>query len=220
MFVRYDHRTLDVDIARRFYRDALGLSFTEDALAVWPLHEQARARGAPPHWLGQIGVADFEATLKRFLDAGAERLGPIAKQDGVDFTVLRDPFGAIVNLRASTKTPERRPIAWHHLHTKDLDRAWPFYAETFGWEDAGVVDDFQQFKWNGEIVGSMANTARMPGVHTHWLYYFPVDDIEATEAKIVAAGGEVFVKSDTKTGSHRLAACHDPQRAAFGIISR
>jgi hypothetical protein len=26
------------------------------------------------------------------------------------------------------------------------------------------------FAWDGEIVGSMANTARWPGVHVHWLF--------------------------------------------------
>src|SRR6185295_17780185 len=60
-FARYDLRTTDPGAAR---------------LAVWQLHEQARARGAPAHWLGNVGVTDVDATLRRWLALGAEPLGP------------------------------------------------------------------------------------------------------------------------------------------------
>ena len=71
-FARYDLRTTDPDAARRFYAVVLGLDFDAPAaadepetLAVWPLHDQARARGAPAHWLGNIGVTDVDATARR-----------------------------------------------------------------------------------------------------------------------------------------------------------
>ena len=86
-FARYDLRTTDPDAARRFYAAALGLDFgaptavDEPAtLAVWLLHEQARARGAPAHWLGNIGVTDVDATVRRWLDLGSEPLGRTASR--------------------------------------------------------------------------------------------------------------------------------------------
>src|SRR5262245_17604121 len=74
MFVRYVLRTLDVEAARAFYRDVVGLDFSappdKSGLEVFPLHEQARARGAPPHWLGQLAAADVERTIGRLLELG------------------------------------------------------------------------------------------------------------------------------------------------------
>jgi predicted enzyme related to lactoylglutathione lyase len=232
VFCRYDLRTTDPDAARRFYSEAVGLDFTaappaeESPLAVWLLHEQARARGAPPHWLGQIGVADVEATVRRWLELGAERLGPTVRAaDGTAFTNLRDPSGAVVAVRADTRTPRRAPVAWHHLHTRDLDRAWAAYSELFGWSHTETLDGvdpvggYRMFAWDasGKSVGSMANTARSPGVHAHWLFYFPVVDIDATMAKVRAHGGQVPSGATVLPNGDRIAPCEDGQGAAFGL---
>ena len=92
-FCRYDLRTTDPDGARIFYSEVVGLDFTEapspeepSPIAVWLLHEQARARGAPPHWLGAIGVTDLDATVTRLLALGSERLGPtVQANDGTAY---------------------------------------------------------------------------------------------------------------------------------------
>jgi hypothetical protein len=58
MFCRYVLRTTDVEAGRRFYAQAIGLEVPPggtagaSALEAWPLHERARAAGAPSHWLG------------------------------------------------------------------------------------------------------------------------------------------------------------------------
>jgi predicted enzyme related to lactoylglutathione lyase len=233
VFCRYDLRTTDPDAARGFYSDAVGLDFTEapsagdnSMLAVWPLHEQARARGAPPHWLGQIGVTDVDATVRRLVELGAERLGPTLRaKDGIPFAMLRDPFGAVVAVRASTQRPGRAPVAWHQLHTKDLDGAWAVYAELFGWTHTETLDiadppgGHRMFAWggSGKNVGSIANTARWAGVHTHWLFYFPVADLEDSMAKVRAKGGRVLGNPAVLSNGDRLAPCEDPQGAAFGL---
>lgn len=231
MFGRYSLRTIDVDAAVTFYREAVGLDFstpaTTSGIEVWPLHEQARARGAPPHWLGQLAVPDLEATVTRLLGLGAERLGPtVTGQEGVSWATLRDPNGAVVAIRQSTPAPERSPVAWHHLHVRDADRAWTIYAEVFGLqltdtvEMEGIEGAIRMFAWepSGETVGSIARTARSPGVHVHWLYYFPVADLDASLALVSAKGGKTLAPIDLPDGN-RLAACEDPQGAAFGLFS-
>lgn len=231
MFLRYVLRTLDVEAARAFYRDVAGLDFSapseKSGIEAWPLHEQARARGAPPHWLGHLVATDLERALDRLVELGAERLGPTVKgQEGRAFTSLRDPVGAVVGVRESTPPPERSPVAWHHLHTKDLERAWTIYSDLFGWrqtetiEAADLEGGFRMFAWDpsGPTVGSMANTARQPGVHVHWLYYFPVADLDASLERVRANGGKAFTEAVLPNG-HRIAACDDPQGAAFGLFS-
>src|SRR5687768_11745414 len=105
MFYRYVLRTTDLVAARAFYAEAIGLVLPDgmaegSALEAWPLHEQALARGARPHWLGQLAVDDVEASMSRLLERGGERLGPTVQgQDGTTFATLRDPFGHVISVR-------------------------------------------------------------------------------------------------------------------------
>jgi predicted enzyme related to lactoylglutathione lyase len=167
-FCRYLLRTTDADAARRFYAGAIGLALPDgrsdaSSLEAWPLHEQARARGAPPHWLGQIAVDDVEHAAERLVAHG-----------GVRFATVRDPSGAVVGVRSRSAAVNDRPVEWHQLHTRELDRAWALYAELFGWAHVDTIDlpdpagGHRLFAWaeGGEPVGSIANTARWPGVCT------------------------------------------------------
>ena len=242
MFCRYDLRTTDPDAARSFYSEVVGLEFTENRsseessiLGIWPLHEQARARGAPPHWLGHIGVTDLEASVARLLALGGERLGPtVQTHDGTAYATLRDPSGAVIAIRAirpstatgtGTRAPRVSPVAWHHHHTRDLERAWGAYSEVFAWTQAGTIDvpdpegGYRMFACDGSqaAIGSMANTARAPGVHAHWLYFFAVADLDATMAKVRARGGEIIAEPVTLPNGNGIVACHDAQGGAFGL---
>jgi predicted enzyme related to lactoylglutathione lyase len=230
-FCRYDLRTTDPDAARTFYSEAIGLDFSrapeESVMAVWLLHEQARARGAPAHWLGQLGVTDVEATVSRWVELGGERLGPVVRaQDGTAFTSVRDPLGAVVAVRGSMQRPHSSPVSWHQLHTRDLDRAWATYSGLFGWTHTETLDvadpvgGHWMFAWDdpAKSVGSIANTARWPGVHSHWLYYFPVADLEASVVRVQARGGKVLARPAVLRDGNGLVPCEDPQGAAFGLM--
>jgi hypothetical protein len=230
-FCRYDLRTTDPEAARAFYADVLGMDFDASPsggplpLAVWPLHERARARGAPAHWLGQIGAADAEATVGHLLARGGERLGPMVRaSDGTAFTVLRDPFGAVLGVRGDSQVPRHSPVVWHQLHTSDLEGSWTAYTELFGWTQTATVDfpdppgGYRMFAWDGsgKSVGGMGNTARSPGVHAHWLFHFPVTDLDARVVQVRAKGGVVGGAAVLPNGD-RIVGCEDPQGAAFGL---
>jgi predicted enzyme related to lactoylglutathione lyase len=232
MFCRYDLRTTEPEAARRFYAEVVGLDLpegiarAEGTLAVWPLHELARARGAPAHWLGHLAVVDVESTASRLVALGAERLGPtVHTHHGPAYATLRDPSGAVVAVRESAREPGPAPVAWHQLHTRDVERAWAIYEELFGWthtkttEVVGLDGGFRLFAWagSGESAGMMGNTARWPGVHSHWLYYFPVPDLEGALAKVPANGGRVVAPAAALANGDRLAPCEDGQGAAFGL---
>jgi predicted enzyme related to lactoylglutathione lyase len=228
-FCRYDLRTTDPDAARAFYVDAVGIDFTEagSTLAIWPLHEQARARGVPAHWLGQLGVTELATSVQQLLDRGSQLLGPalLRGQDGEAFAVLRDPCEAVVAVRETSRRAS--PVLWHQLHTRDLDRSWAVYSELFGWFQTGAIDvdepegGHRLFRWKGADadVGSMANTARLPGIHPHWLFYFPTPDLNRTLAEVSAHGGRALAPVELPN-AHRIAACEDPQGAAFGLVQR
>jgi uncharacterized protein len=230
MFCRYVLRTTHGAAARAFYAEAIGLVLPDgmserSVLETWPLHERALAAGAPPHWLGHLLVDDVEAMVGRLVGLGSDVLGPIVHaRDGTAFATLRDPFGNVIAVRARADSPYDTPIVWHQLHTRDVDGAWALYRELFGWAHKQTLDvpdlvgGYRLFAWNeaGTPVGGMGNTARWPGVHTHWLFYLPVVDIDQAAARVRALGGTTMEPIALPSGM-RIVACEDPQGAAFGL---
>jgi hypothetical protein len=233
MFSRYSLRTTDTVAAREFYAKAIGLVLPDgategSALEAWPLHERALAQGAPAHWLGQLAVDDAEATVNRIVDLGGQALGPIVQAgDGARFATLRDPFGAVIGVRAGGDSVSDAPVVWHQLHTRDADGSSAMYQQLFGWVQKQTLDfpelegGFRLFAWNeaGDVVGALGNTARWPGVHTHWLFYLPVANMDAAMASVRAHGGKAM-EPVTLPGGMRIVACDDPQGAAFGLAQR
>lgn len=232
MFCRYALRTTDLDDARRFYSEALGLMLPsagrsdESRLEAWPLHERAIAQGAPPHWLGFLAASDVDACAERLVQLGGQRLGPaVTTPDGAYYTTLRDPYGAVVALRQYEPVPSDERVAWHQLHVRDAASAWAGYSELFGWVKTATVDapdvvgGYCLFAWHegAKVVGSVGNTARWPGIHSHWLFYFAVPDIESSVVRVRAQGGTALDPL-MLPGGKRLSACEDPQGAAFGLI--
>jgi predicted enzyme related to lactoylglutathione lyase len=224
-FYRYDLRTTDADGARAFYAKVLG----HDRSVIWPLHEQALARGARPHWLGQLEVDDAERVALAFVERGAVRYGPTRPSpDGGQFAVLGDPGGALVAVATPPPGVARAPVdvVWHVLHTSDARQAAVNYSELFGWQltervERGVHGAFQHFAWHagGESAGAIADIAARPGVHPQWLFFFEVDDLETAMAR-ARAGGGVVVDSFVLPTGERGCVCDDAQGAAFALRER
>lgn len=219
-FSRFLLRTTDPEAAARFY-DAV-LERRGDGIV--PLHEAARARGAQPHWLGHVLVRDIggvERLAARFVERGATRLGPAP---GVaDFVVLRDPGGALVAVTEGA-APSSAGVVWHQLNTQDPARAAADYSDLFGWslgieEDLGALGRHRQFAFapGGPNIGTISGAADRPGVHTHWLFFFAVPSLGAAVHRVLAHGGKVIGPIVLPSGA-RVAACDDPQGAAFGLI--
>jgi uncharacterized protein len=207
------------------HSDVLGARFWNDTVTAGPLPAQAAARGAPPHWLGHIGVDDVVGTTLRFVQRGATQLGPPAPTStDVASSLLRDPFGAVVSVSALTPIARAEPVAWHFLSARDEAGAFAIYAELFGWVSLEVVDLGPErgchvtFSWDGttRAAGSTSNIARLPHVHPQWLFFFRTDDLDVSLARVRAGGGLALPVVATARGD-LVAPCDDPQGAAFGL---
>lgn len=232
MFCRYVLMTTDDTRARRFYTQTIGLEIPvgdsdgASVLGTRILHERARAAGAPAHWLGHIATRDVDAAASRFVELGGEQLGPMSRTaDGAAFITLRDPHGAVVAVCEPQPSPTRSLVAWHQLHSRDADQSWADYSALFDWKEAGKVDadppgGHRLFTWDLGVgpMGSIANTARWPGVHTHWLFYWAVEDIDAAIARVRKLGGKAHDPIDFPAVG-RVSACDDPEGAAFGLVT-
>ena len=229
-FVHYELRTTDPTEARGFYQQVLGAVLWATGCSLSQLPERAAAQGAPAHWLGHIAVDDVEGSVARWLAMGAERLGPPASASSPSTRiVLRDPFGAVMALTPSS--PARAAIAspavvWHQLHARDHEQAFAGYAREFGWAGREVLElgversTFQGFAWSDSqpAVGSVADLARLPHIHTAWLFFFRVGDLDEAVAKVRALGGTTVGPFDMPGGA-RAVICDDPQGAAFALHS-
>jgi predicted enzyme related to lactoylglutathione lyase len=227
-FARYHLRSTDPDAARTFYLEVMGDRFWTPAVGLVPLPERAAARGAPPHWLGQVGVTVVESTTRRIVALGGEQLGPTCRTgNGALHAVLRDPFGAVLAVSGDATAPGDEPVDWHLLLAVDEARAFAWYQDLFGWIAGDHVDlgadlgRHQRFAWQkgGPIAGSVANTAQWPHVHPQWLFCFGVADLAATVDRIRTRDGHVIDTVATPDGD-LVAPCEDPQGAAFALYQR
>ena len=220
-FSRYVLRTTDVAAATTFYDVVLGRRRDD----IVPIPESARARGARPLWLGHIGVRELggaDAVARRFVERGAMRLGPPSATGDV---VLRDPGGAILALTDAVAEPPT-DVVWHQLNTRDCATATANYAALFAWSftepfELGALGCQQAFALgSGEAtIGGFSDVAGRPEVHAHWLFFFAVRSLDAAAEQVQAHGGIVIGPTELPNGV-RVAACDDPQGAAFGLIER
>jgi predicted enzyme related to lactoylglutathione lyase len=226
-FFEYHLRTTDVPAARAFYATILG----ERRPEIFPLHEQALARGARPHWLGYIEVADVDATVAAFVARGATQLGEKWQDaQGLEAAVVRDPGGAVLALAKSTTSTEGAEradlgVTWHLLHTPDVERAKANYGELFGWHfetptDLGELGVFHPFAWQrgGPVNGWLSDLKQRSGVHPHWLFHFRVSSLEPALETVPARGGLVLGPYVSPDG-HHIAVCDDAQGAAFALVA-
>ena len=219
-FCGYALRTLDVPAARSFYDTLLG----PEERQIVPLHAEAVARGARPHWLGVIEVNDAEQCASAFEAHGAVRLGPTRTGTGGTLAVVRDPGGAVVGLASggTSGAPAGEPV-WRVLNSGDVERTMAAYRELFGWHFGSALEldslgRFHPFAWtsSSKTVGAICDIRERSGVHPHWLFHFAVPALDHALAEVRRLGGLTLPPLVAPNGA-RVGVCDDPQGAAFAL---
>src|SRR5262249_38132919 len=109
------------------------------------------------------------------------------------------------------------------LYAVDGEKAFPFYAEMFGWTKAEAIDmgemgRYQLFAAAGAPIGGImtkpANLS-MP----FWNYYFQVDAIAPAVERLKAGGGQVINGPMQVPGDSWIVQGRDPQGAMFSLVS-
>lgn len=248
-FVWYELMTTDMEAAKRFYTKIVGWG-TQDmsqpgmaytvfnagaapAAGLMNLPDDAKKMGAPPSWIGYVGVSDVNASAKK-----AERLGGRVHVQPRDipnigrFAVIADPQGATLSLFKGTnpeppKPPEPRMpgrTGWNELLAVDWEKAFAFYGEMFGWQKADAIDmgamgTYQMFSAGGQPIGGMFNKpATVPA--PFWTYYFNVAGIDAAAERIKASGGKIMNGPMEVPGGQWIVQGTDPQGAMFALVGK
>jgi uncharacterized protein len=245
-FVWYELTTTDTEAAKAFYAKVVGWG-TQDASApgmsytlflcgqtsvggLMGLPADAGKIGATPRWVGYVAVDDVDATARRVKELGGAVYVPPTDIPNVSrFSVVADPELAIFVVVKWLRPRRDRPAAlgepgrvgWHELLAADREKAFSFYAELFGWQRAGVATNLaepsQLFSVGGVTIGGVS--AKAPALPIpFWLYYFNVDDIDAAEKRVRAAGGEITSGPARVPDGSWMVTCTDPQGAMFALV--
>ena len=247
-FLWYELMTTDTKAAKAFYakvmgwepRDAgaPGMSYTlfavgEDAVCgLTDLREDARRAGAPPKWIGYVGVDDVDAAADQVKRLGGVVLVPPTSVPGISrVSVVADPQQATLVLckwlqPGEAKAPDTGAagrVGWHELLAADWERAFSFYSALFGWQradtDSEAASTYQQFSAGGQTIGGMyTKPASVP--LPFWLYYFNSNDVDAAAKRVTAGGGRILEGPIGVPGGSWVARCLDPQGAMFALVGK
>lgn len=248
-FVWYEYMADDAPAAAKFYAEVVGWKTTDAGMVDFPytllsvgqdmvgglmtLPEAARQMGARAGWLGYIAVPDVDAFVAKVTAAGGAVYRAPSDIPGVGrFAVVADPHGAAFILFKGEPPEDPRPpmaqdalgnAGWRELRAGDLDRAFAFYSELFGWKktqamDMGPMGTYQVFAVEGgQAGGMMTKPADTPA--PYWLFYFNVEAVEAAAARVRSAGGEVVVGPQEVPGGGWVVRARDPQGALFALLA-
>jgi uncharacterized protein len=246
-FAWYELLTTDMAAARVFYGNVLGWetqnASTPDLVynlftvgqtplgGLMELPKEARQMGASPRWVGYVGVDDVDAVADSIRRLGGAVYVPPTNSNIGRISVVADPQTATLALVTGLNIgrPDRQQsgelyqpgrVGWHELLAADWKQAFAFYNALFGWRqvdaEAGSTDSYQLFSTGEQTIGGMF-TKRPQEPVPFWLYYFNVDDLDATAARVTAGGGQIFEGPFELPDGSWIARCRDPQGTAFAL---
>ena len=246
-FVWHELLTTDTAAGESFYKSLVGWGtmtmdpgngpytmFTqgeEPKAGLMDLPEEAKAMGAPPHWLLYVGVSDVDATVAQAKELGGQApLEPFDVPTVGRIGILIDPQGAVfgVYTPAMEGPPPGEPglgdAMWHELATTDHVAALSFYQALFGWQktesmDMGEGNMYEMYGLNStDSLGGVFNKPpEMP--MAAWNIYWEVADVDAAATQVAALGGQVLNGPMEVPGGGRIVQGMDAQGAMFALHS-
>jgi uncharacterized protein len=243
-FIWHDLMTPDVKGAKKFYGEVVGWTFEAqmpdytvtlaDGVGMGGIMATPEnLKGMPPFWSGYIHVTDVDAACAKIKKLGGKiHREPWDVPNVARMAVAGDPTGANFNIMQPFPQQNGSPlppssalgaVGWNEAHVGDLEAAWKFYSEMFGWTKGtvmpmGTMGDYVLFQIDGKDIGGMMKRQEMLPMPM-WLYYFNVDGIDAAAARITKAGGKIAMGPHQVPGGQWIVSGFDPQGANFNLLS-
>jgi predicted enzyme related to lactoylglutathione lyase len=246
-FVWHELMTTDTKAAEAFYTKVVGWQAADSGMpggvytifstgstrvaGLMGMPPDAQAQGAPPSWIGYIGVDKIHTYVEKVKAAGGTIIRDPEDIPGVGrFAVAKDPHGAVFALFSTDYPPQPSPapgtpgvVGWNELYAGDLNSAWAFYSELFGWTKADAMDmgphGIYQLFSTGEMPDGGMMT-KMPQTPVPcWLYYFNVETVDAAVDRINQAGGKIVNGPMEVPGGSWIVQALDPQGAMFAVVA-
>ena len=235
-FVWYDLLTKDPKAAMAFYGETIGWKtqpFGDSHYTMWTasqgplggvmeLPAEAAKMGAPPHWIGNVCVANVDETVKKVKELGgkvhkeAEDIPTVGR-----FAVVSDPQGGSISLfqpqgaMALHDMEKEGEFCWNELMTTDLEGAFAFYEKIFGWTkiqdmDMGPMGTYRIFGIGDKQVGGMMKKPDGAPMPTAWTYYAQVPDTDQAVTRATKQGAKLLNGPMDRPWGVRTASFRDP----------
>jgi uncharacterized protein len=112
------------------------------------------------------------------------------------------------------------PFAHVELTTDDVKKAKKFYSSVFAWK----LNDMPAMAYtmidvSGGVGGGL-QSKQMPEQPTAWLPYVEVDDVKASMAKVLKAGGKAMLEYQEIGDMGAIGIFVDPQGATLGLWAK
>ncbi|MGH1523582.1 VOC family protein [Leifsonia sp. L25] len=234
-----DYAAADLPRAQEFYTSLFGwtaeagggeyggyVTFRRDGRLVAGMGEAMEGQ-QPNAWLTYLLVEDAEAGERASANAGAQVLSPaMTVGDQGRLAVVADPGGAVVGLwepeqhRGFELVAEVGGLSWHELYARSYGDQVEFYKRVFGWKTQ-VLGDTADFRYltfgepespSGGVFD--ADGMLPPGVPSHWVVYFGVQDAATAVARVVELGGTA-IRDPWDSDFGRFAQVTDPLGGLF-----
>ena len=242
-FVWYELMTTDPKAAIAFYTEVIGWKtqpFEGTDYMMWasgqgplggvmPLPEQAKAMGAPPHWMAHVEVANVDKTVARVRELGGNvYVEPTDIPKVGRFSVIADPQGASISVftpggsMAGRDTEKPGEFCWHELLTTDQKGAFAFYKDIFGWDhladhDMGPMGTYLLYGREGKQLGGMMNKPPQMTMPPAFMYYIQVTDLKSALERAQRLGAKVLNGPMEVPGGAHIVQLLDPQGAAISL---
>ncbi len=196
---------------------------------VGEMNDGMKAAGVPVVWNSYVAVEDIEKAVVRAAELGGTVTVPPQKGGESGWLAyLCDPEGAAVALWQAADGGEpaiRGPVGtsnWNELNTRDLAGAEAFYGGLFGWsfDTSETAPGFRYTTMSVRkqpVAGAITMDETWGDAPPHWMVYFASDDVDATVATAVKAGGTACVPP-TDFPAGRFAMLNDPDGGFFSVI--
>lgn len=243
-FVWYDLMSTDRDASLPFFQSLLGWTTTDmdmgemgaytmlfsagvglgGAVQLDPSH------GLPSHFIGYIACEDVDDIAARAPGLGGSvGVPPMDIPDVGRFAVIADPMGAhfsiLTSLPGAPATPESDPpvggVIWNEISTEDAAKTGSFYSDLFDWTTQASAmpgaPDYQVLFHGDSMVGGMMKPEH-PGTPSNWLFYFRVEDIDASATTITNSGGSTISPIMDVPTVGRMLVASDPVGVVFALL--
>jgi len=186
----------------------------------------AEQKDTHSHWLAYIGAEDVDATLATAVRLGGKLVHAAADIEQGRYAVLADPQGATFGIYKPSHIAADHAVqpgdhCWLELATTDLETAFKFYQEVFGWQviqrlDMGASGTYLIFGVAGTPRGGVMKLMH-PAPGPYWLCYTEVADLDKAIAAAEKSGGRLLNGPMTVPGGARIAQLADPNGAVFAL---
>lgn len=238
----------DPDGSRAFYMALFGWDLREEDMgehgrytqflkegdvvgALYKLFPEQKKAGVPPHWGVYLTVEDVDAAIARAKElAGQVVMGPMDVSDHGRMAVLSDSVGAVFQVWQAKshiglgRKDEQGALCWAEHMTTDTVKSQSFYEGFFDWAtqnmDMGALGTYHMMGHPPEtmVCGMMQIGPERGETPPHWLPYFQVDDLDASNTRVEELGGAVVVPATDIPGGNRFSVIRDPQEAHAGLF--